>query len=167
MILTADAAPVIFLGKINQLSLIHELFNAEILIPSVVKNEIFGPNVPPDEERLLTPFLSKCKVVDIRNPVVFAKAMSFADNCVLTLACREHADIILSDDRLVRRVAVIEGVRVVGTLGVLIRAKKKSLLSTSNTEDLLDQLVEEHNFRISTRVYEAARKAILTVQGSS
>lgn len=36
MIVVADAAHLIFLAKINQLSLITELFNGEILIPSVV-----------------------------------------------------------------------------------------------------------------------------------
>jgi len=161
MILIADAAPLIFLAKINQLRLITGLFDTDILVPSVVQDEILGPGVPPDEERLLTAFLSNCKVVDLRNPDVFAKALSFADNCVLTLAHKEHANIILSDDRLVRRVAVIEGFRVVGTLGVLIRARRRALLSAEDATDVFDQLVEEHSFRISTRVYEAARKAIL------
>jgi predicted nucleic acid-binding protein len=42
----------------------------------------------------------------------------------------------------------------------LIRATKSSLLSAKKYVDLLDALVEEHNFRISTRVYEIARKAV-------
>jgi predicted nucleic acid-binding protein len=160
IILIADAAPVIFLAKINQLTLISELFDADILVPSVIQNEILCPNVPPDEERLLSAFLSNCKVVDLRNPDIFAKALSFADNCVLTLAHKEHADFVLSDDRLFRRVAVIEGFRVVGTLGILLQAKRGSLISKENAVGLLDQLVEEHSFRISTRVYEAVRKTL-------
>ena len=164
MILIADAAPIIFLAKINQLSLIHELFNAEILVPSVVQSEIIGTEVPPDEERLLTGFLSKCKVVDLKKTDIFAKSLSFADNCVLTLAHKKRADIILSDDRLLRRMAVIEGFRVIGTLGILLRASKESLLPAENAADMLDRLVEEQNFRISTRVYEAARKAFLQVK---
>lgn len=165
MILIVDAAPLIFLAKINQLTLITELFDAKILVPSVVQNEILGPNVPPDEERLLNGFLSNCKVVDLHSPAIFAKALSFADNCVLALAHNENADIILADDRLVRRVAVIEGFRVVGTIGFLIRAERRSLLSKENAVDLFDQLVVEHSFRISTGVYKAARKTILNIQG--
>lgn len=164
MIFIADAAPIIFLGKINQLSLIPDLFDAEILVPSVAKDEILGPNVPPDEERVLTAFLCNCKVVYLTNPDIFAKGMSFVDNCVLTLAHKEHADIVLSDDRLLRRMAILEGFHVAGTIGILLRATKESLLSTKNAGDLLGQLVEEHNFRISTRVYGAARKAILAAQ---
>jgi len=160
MILIADAAPLIFLGKINQLSLISKLFNAEIFTPSAVRIEILGPELPPDEERILTAFLSGCKIVDLKHPDIFARALSFADNCVLTLAHREGADLILSDDRLLRKVAIIEGFHVTGTIGVLLRARKKTLLSKKKATDLLNQLVEEHYFRIGIRVYEAARKAI-------
>jgi len=53
MILVADAAPLIFLAKINQLSLLAELFKAEIFVPSAVSKEISGPEHPPEEKRLL------------------------------------------------------------------------------------------------------------------
>ena len=85
------SAPLIFLAKINQHHMLTVLFNAKILVPVVVRKEVLGPDVPPDEERLLT--------------------------------------------------------------------AKKSV-------ELLDQLVEEHNFRISTRVYEIARIAVDQVHPS-
>ena len=164
MILVADAAPLIFLAKINQLSLLSDLFRAEFFVPSAVSEEILGPEVPPDEERLLKAFLSGCKVVNLRKPVNFARALSFADNCILTLAARQGAKFVLSDDRLLRKTAVIEGFRVIGTLGILLRAAQNSILTEKNTEILIEQLVEEHNFRISTSVYDAARKAIYTLK---
>ena len=160
MTLVADAAPLIFLSKINQLSLISGLFEAEILIPEAVQNEVLGLDVQPDEERLLTGFLSSCRILIIREPTSFAKALSFADNCILTLAVEKRADMILSDDRLLRKTAVIEGFQVIGTIGVLIRAAKSSLISQKETVKLLDELVKYHNFRISTQVYEIARNTI-------
>jgi len=167
MIVVADAAPLIFLAKINQLSLITELFNAEILIPSVVSKEILGPVVPPSEERVLTAFLSGCRIINIRKPFRFARALSFADNCILTLASKKQADVVLSDDRLLRKTAVIGDLRVIGTLGMLIRATKTSRLAPQKAVDLMNELVEEHNFRISIEVYEAARKAICAVKQNS
>lgn len=161
MILVADAAPLIFLAKINRLALLADVFNAEIMVPAAVSEEILGPDVPPDEERLLSNFLSSCKVVKLNNPTRYAGALSFADNCILTLASQKMANIILSDDRLLRKTAVIEGFRVIGTLGILLRATKSSLLTAKETEILLSELVEEHHFRISTSVYEAARKALV------
>jgi len=160
MIIVADSAPLIFLAKINQLDLLSGLFDAEILVPVAVRDEILGPGVPPDEERLLTGFLSGCQVVPLRKPTGFAQALSYADNCILTLAVKELANSVLSDDRLLRKTAVIEGIQVIGTIGILIRATKASLLTTKKALELLTELVEEHNFRISTRVYEIARNAV-------
>ena len=119
-----------------------------------------GLGVPPDEERLLTGFLSSCRIIALSKPTRFAKALSFADNCILTLAAEKQAEMILSDDRLLRKTAAIEGLRVIGTIGVLIRAAKSSLLTQKNSVEMLDELVKDHKFRISTRVYEAARDAI-------
>jgi predicted nucleic acid-binding protein len=160
MILVADAAPLIFLAKINQLSLISRFFDAEILIPAAVRKEVLGSETPPDEERLLTAFISNCRIFPLRKPTKFAKALSFADNCILTLAVENQADMILSDDRLLRKTAAIEGFLVIGTIGVLIRAAKSSLLTQKKSMELLDELVKAHNFRISTQVYEIARNTI-------
>ena len=160
MIIVADSAPLILLAKINQLPLLSDLFNAKILVLVVVRNEILGLGVPPDEERLLTSFLSGCQVMTLRKPTRFAQALSYVDNCILTLAVKERANMVLSDDRLLRKTAVIEGIRVIGTIGILIRATKASLLTAKKSVELLDELVEEHNFRISTRVYEIARNAV-------
>ncbi len=129
MILIADAAPLIFLSKINRLRLITASFNAEILLPSAVKQEVLGPCAPPDEAPFLQDFISECNVIDLHDPDIFAAALSFADNCVLTLAHRKRASMVLSDDRLVRRISALEGFQSIGTLGVLIRAQKKFLLS--------------------------------------
>lgn len=161
MIVVADATPLIFLSKINQLVLIPMFCDGEILVPSKVRHEILGRGIPPDEERLLAAFLSKCKVVDVKKPDLFAKALSFADNCVLTLACNAKTDIIVADDRLLRKVAIMEGIHVIGTLGILIWATQKQLLSSKKAHNLLNDLVEEHSFRISTAVYEVALSAIL------
>lgn len=167
MILVADAAPLIFLSKINQLHLLSGLYEAEILIPAAVRDEVLGPEVPPDEERLLTNFLSSCRVLAEHKPTRFAKALSFEDNCILTLAVKKGADLVLSDDRLLRRTAVIEGFRVIGTIGVLLHATKASLLTPIKCVLQLDELVKDHNFRISTRVYEIAREAIDRIKVSS
>ena len=53
----------------------------------------------------------------------------------------EQATVVLSDDRLLRKTAVIEGIRVIGTIGILIRATKASLLTAKKSVELLDELV--------------------------
>ena len=86
--------------------------------------------------------------------------MSFADNCILNLALEKQADMILSDDRLLRKTAAIEGFRVIGTIGVLLHAANSCLLSQKKAVRLLDELVKDHDFRISIQVYEITRNTI-------
>lgn len=93
------------------------------------------------------------------DPVNLASSLSVADNCVLTLAQRVNADTVLSDDRLLRRVAEVEGIRAIGTLGVLARAVRAGRLPAVDAEAILDELVERHGFRISADVYRAATKS--------
>ena len=43
----------------------------------------------------------------------------------------------------------------------MIQARKSTQLNPKDASKLLNELVGEHNFRISTRVYAAARMALL------
>ena len=160
MRLVLDSAPIIFLGKIDKLTLLGRLFGHDIIMPRPVRDEILPPAVAPDEERRLATFLAVCRIVDPDRAETFARGLSRADNAILSLAKEHGADFVLSDDRLIRRVAAVEGIRTLGTPGVLLRATKDELLTVRETEDLLSQLVRDHHFRISTAVYDAARTAI-------
>ena len=51
--------------------------------------------------------------------------------------------------------AAAEGIRPLGTLGVLLRAMRKDLLSPVETRKLVDVLIRLHSFRIGIEVYQA------------
>ena len=161
MSIVSDAAPLIFLSKVKQLPLLGCLFRGRIYVPLAVKKELLAPGIPPDEERTLQAFLAEqCHLVTVRKPMVFANALSLADNCVLTVARRRRVSLVLSDDRLLRKIALIEGFGVVGTIGVLIKAAKGGLLTGGQAISTLDELVQKHGFRISTAVYSRARSVL-------
>ena len=166
MLVVADAAPLIFLGKIGMLSLIQELFSGEVVLPSVVRDEVIRPPLPPDEERTLLTFLQTCRVVEVDAPQRFATGLSVADNSVLTLAVRDRADLVVSDDGLLRRLAAMEQLRVIGTLGILLQACKNGRLESRQTSELLEELIQKHGFRISIEVYNAVLKEIRKPDGS-
>ena len=63
--------------------------------------------------------------------------------------------ILLADERLLRDMATIERIRPVGTLGVLLLATRRGLLTTAEARRHLDALVREHEFRIGIALYEA------------
>ncbi|MBN1674230.1 MAG: DUF3368 domain-containing protein [Kiritimatiellae bacterium] len=161
-VVVADATPLIFLGKVNQLALLRRLFGEPVVIPLCIRDEVLPADLPPHEERVLSEFLRHCEIVRVSRPRLFARSLSQADNKVVTLAVRRKADWVLADDHLLRKMAAIEGIAVMGTLGVLLQAENKRLLSASQTADLIDALVSEHALRISIRVYETAMRRLRT-----
>ena len=160
MIVVADASPIIFLGELRRLDLISKLLRGSVFIPSVVRNEILAPPIPPAETLLLSSFLENCTIEKVVRSRVFASALSRADNAVLTLAVRKRAHVLLTDDGLLREVAIVEGIRPLGTLGLLLRAMRKRILTAQATRRFVEQLIREHNFRIGIEVYEAVLDSI-------
>lgn len=156
MIVVADASPLIFLGKIRRLDLINGLYGHDVRVPRSVAAEVLSEDADPVDVEVLTSFLRQSRVETVRRPRSFAAAMSRADNEALTLAVRTRADFLLCDDKLTRRMAEIEGIRPMGTLGILLNAAQQELISVRDARTLLEQLIEFHYFRISVAVYQAA-----------
>ncbi|MBN2685993.1 MAG: DUF3368 domain-containing protein [Pontiellaceae bacterium] len=154
MIIIADAAPLIFLAKLNRLQLMRALFGPEIYIPSQVAEEILRPPLPPGEELLLQRFIDAVSVINtevIRNN---PQALSIADFAVHQLAVERNADLVLSDDKLLRSLLIAEGIRPTGTLGILIHAVKKNLQTKETVRKQIDTLIRQYHFRISIELYE-------------
>jgi predicted nucleic acid-binding protein len=160
VIVVADASPLILLAKVRRLELIRELWGRDIRVPVSVANEVLAVGADPVEVEVLEAFLRQCRVETVRQPRRFAVSMSQADNEALTLAARVGAGVLLCDDRLTRRMAEAEGIRPMGTLGVLLRAMQQRLIAPRDAQTLLDRLVESHDFRIGIGVYQAALRAI-------
>lgn len=155
MIIVADASPLIFLAKIRQLGLVHALLGRDVRLPCAVHRELFAGRLDPVEQAALHQFLAGCQIETVRNPRCFASAMSAADNAALTLALRRKADLLLCDERVTRSMAEIEGIRPMGTLGILLLAVRNKHITPHEARRLIDLLVSAHGFRISVEVYQA------------
>lgn len=160
MIVVADASPIIFLGKIRKLDLVYALLGKDVRIPKAVCLELIVRGMDPVEKETIETFLKGCTIEVVRKPRQFASAMSVADNAALTLAIRSEADFLLCDERVTRTMAEIEGIRPLGTLGVLLRATRKKLISSKDARRLIELLVSKHNLRIGIEVYQAVMKAL-------
>ena len=165
MIIVADASPLIFLGKLNRLELIVNLFGSDILVPQKVVDEVLLQPILAREELILREFFSSsCQIVQVKDSQFFVTAMSSADSEVMTLAIRRKADFMLVDDRIVREVAVIEGVRPMGTLGVILRAVNENYISVVDAYDYFYELVRKHKFRVSVDVYDAVLNKLKAIE---
>ena len=151
----ADASPLIFLAKVRRLDLLRSLLGNEWLAASSVRAEALVLTMESEETRELKAFFDSCSVETVRHPRRYAPALSAADNDTLTLAVRRKADLLLCDDRILRLAAQAEGIRPLGTLGVLLGAMNAGLLPAADTRRLVDALVGLHGFRIGIEVYQS------------
>ena len=161
-VVVADACPVILLAKLDRLSLIREVFPGSILVPTSVRRELLHDAILSEELRRIQAFLKHCRVEAVRISSHSASALSLADRHVLSLAKRHPQSLVLTDDRLVRRVALAEGLTVAGTLGVIIRASRSRILTQTEALQAVDKLVTQHQLRISVSLYQEAIGQIRT-----
>ena len=159
-VVIADACPVIFLAKLDQLALIKRIFPGTILLPTSVKNELIVNTIPVHEQHRIEKFLTHCQVKTVHHPLFPALTISSADSHVLTLAKTHKNSLILTDDSLIRRIAQAENIPVAGTLGIIIRAVRKKILSTPKALQSIDELVSTHHLRISVELYKETLQQI-------
>ena len=160
MTVVADASPLKFQGKIRRLALIHHALGGDVVVPQQVRDEVVARPLDPAESDALHRFLATVRMERVDSPRAFAAGMSRADNAAMTLAVRLEADLLLADDRIVRRLAAVEGIRPLGTLGVLLRALRRGLVDRTEVRRLVDDLVRSRGFRIGVELYAAVIREV-------
>ncbi len=160
MTVVADASPLIFLGKIRRLALIHRVLGHDIVVPQQIREEVLARPLDSAESDELHRFLAPIRIERVDSPRDYAAGMSRADNAAMSLAVRLKADLLLTDDRTVRRLATVEGIRPFGTLGVLLLALRRELVDGDEARRLVDDLVRSHGFRIGIELYAAVIREI-------
>ena len=93
--------------------------------------------------------------------VCAATGLDSGEAAALSLAVEIHADAVLIDERRGYEVAVQLGLRTIGILGVLLRAKSAGLLPA--VKPVLDALRRDAGFWLS----EPLRKQVLKVAGEA
>ncbi len=158
MIVIADATPLIGLARINHLWLLPELFE-EIVVPQAVYVEVAGV----DSEltgavELRTAFWLRRQTLADRSNVDYLRAdLDPGEAEVLVLAHELNADLVLLDETKARLAAEMLGLRFIGTIGVLLLAKRKGKVVA--LRPLLDDLRAER-FYISTKLYEMTLQSV-------
>ena len=138
-VVIADASCLIVLHNIRELSLLQKLFG-EVSITEEVRAE-FGLDLP--EWTKVKKVTNKIQQKAINLILDAGEASSIA------LALETKNSLLIIDERKVRRIAQEFGVNIVGTLGIILRAKEKGLIDS--VENLLLKL-EKTDFRISDKL---------------
>ena len=87
----------------------------------------------------------------------FPNALHPGEIEALCLCLEHHAELCLMDDKDGRAFATLNGINVSGTIGILIKAKRKGLIAT--IKPFMDALRTEHYFWISEKMYQKALQA--------
>jgi predicted nucleic acid-binding protein len=145
----ADASPLIAFQQIGQLSLLQALFTT-LLVPPAVAREI-APSVPPQ------PWIVERQPAQPLAPQVLQASLGPGESEAISLALELRADRFIVDEKAARHLAQALGLNVVGTLGVLLAAKRKGLIPA--VRPLVEALLEK-NFWISPQLVERALSEI-------
>ncbi len=124
-LVVTDAGPLMALGRLDLLTVLPRLFD-EIQVPEAVLAECLARPGLPDAVRIRAAvadgWLQPCRV-----QTVTRRGLGAGESQAIARAA-EIGAALLSDDRAARRSASELGLIVVGTLGVLVRAKRKGLV---------------------------------------
>lgn len=136
---------IAFLG-LGKLSILKELFG-KLSIPKAVHDELHQKTIPPLKE-----WVEVIEIKDRRSYGSYRKILGRGESEALCLCQQIGADAILLDDRRARLVASHLSLKALGTLGVLLLAKRKGLIVTVRPE--IERLEQEVRFRIAPGLRE-------------
>lgn len=160
MIVISDATPIISLIKIECLDILEELYK-NIIIPKAVYDELIC-NINYRHE---IDIIKSCAFFQIENVeenlsvLLLQRQLKLdrGESEAIVLANNISADLIIIDERKARRIAKNVGLKVTGTLGILVEAKQQGLII--ELKPLLDKLIA-NNIRISKDLYMGILKLV-------
>lgn len=156
MIVVSNSSPLIALAQIDQLQLLQQLYN-EIRIPTAVQREVAIPNSKyPDSVDIALLQWLRVEAVSNQMAISFLRErLDAGESEAIVLAIEQEADLLLIDEARGRRVAQAQGVPHIGTIGILILAKRQTLIPSVTM--LLEQLIP-FGFRMDAALFLQAKK---------
>jgi predicted nucleic acid-binding protein len=155
MIIISDSSPLISLATIGKLDLLEKLFK-EIYVPCSVYEEVIRENKPHSNE--IREFLND-RVKHAKNRVaveILLSDIGKGESEAIILAIEEKSDYLLIDDLKARKLAKMNGLEIIGTMGILLKGKKEGLIK--EIKPFIDELLK-NGIRIGDKIIEMTLKA--------
>ena len=164
MKVVSNSGPLINLAKVGQFTLLRDLFR-HITIPPAVFEEVVvrgggqpGAGETDTAQWITCGMLERSEVADI-----LAAELDRGEAEAIALALQEKADWLLIDERVGRRFAQRVGLKVKGTLGVLLEGIRRDCID--DLQPLLDKLVAKGTW-ITPATYAEVLKLSQEIQRS-
>ncbi len=131
MIVFSNTTPIIALSSIQRLHLLSQLFGQIHLVNEVIEEcEAGGPISVPALREL--DWIIPIQSTSPQHAHILLE-LDKGEKHTLDMACKHRANYVIIDEKIGRNVAEYLGLKVTGTLGVLLKAKQQGLI-TSFTE---------------------------------
>lgn len=161
MIIVSDTTPISELAKVEYLNLLPQLFG-KVVIPQGVFNEL---QIGQHPAAFIVQNLAWLEVVTVDNQQLVEELQnSFnlhnGESEAIALAEEIGASQLLIDEKAARKVAKGRKLPIIGTMGILLLAKRRGLLDS--VKDVLNEM-QAKGTRISVRLYEQ----VLTLAGEN
>ena len=151
MIVVSDTSVITSLIQIGRATMLQEL-HGTVLIPDAVHRELQRTHT------VIPSFLEARAAVDRAMVARLEAELDLGEAEAIVLAKETKADLLLMDEKLGRRVALREGLRITGLMGLTVEAKRRGFIDSVRT--MTAQLESEAGFRVSDDVkQEAFRQA--------
>ena len=155
----SNAGPIIHLSWIDRLDLLTALFE-EVVVPVAVREEVLraGPHVPGIQairDAFASGWLRVQPVLDSAAALRLTAELDRGESEAIVLMRETRAGLLLLDERRARARAGREGLRLVGTIGILQQARDRGLVQA--VTPLLRDL-RRHGFRVSAELVEQVER---------
>ncbi|HEX8523485.1 MAG TPA: DUF3368 domain-containing protein [Tepidisphaeraceae bacterium] len=154
VVVVSDTSPIRCLVHISHIDILPALFG-KVLVPPAVVNELANPSgafAPIDFQTLPGLILQAPHTLAHVQPRY--GVLHPGETEALALAIELGANALLMDDQAGRSAAELAGIQPIGTIGILLRAKKRNLIQS--VKPILDKLILDLNFFVSTELRQRA-----------
>lgn len=162
MIVIADTSPIISLLKIDRLDLLSELFGL-IFIPDAVYNELTQNEKYRIEAELIihSDFIKNKKISNTQAVNILQNVMLLdnGESEAIILFDELKAQLLLIDERRGREIAEKLNIPISGTIGILIKAFEKNLLTRQEIFEYVD-IFQQENRQFSRNLINLLKKRL-------
>jgi predicted nucleic acid-binding protein len=159
VIVVSDTSPIANLVMVGHVHLLPQLFGI-VIIPDAVYQELLanGSDHPVTQTVQVADWLEVRSVTDQQQVEALEREHNLdpGEANAIVLALELEATQLLIDERLGRLKAKRQGLRIAGILGILLAAKRQSLIT--EVYPVMDALIQQANFRISPQLYSEVRQ---------
>lgn len=152
----ANSTPLILLGGIERLDLLRSMYG-EVSIPTAVFEEVACRDDAAGKVLAGRPDWIRVEVAPTPDDLSLLRSRLHAGEVeAIMLARTMDADLVIIDDNAAKKTAKFLGLTVTGTLGVLVKAKRRGLLD--KVSPLVDGLLAQGMY-VSDEVVELVKRA--------